>query len=187
MSDMVDDLTNQILVDVLSGRPYGLFGHSFGAFLAYEVAANLMQLGVSPPTWLYVSGATPPMHFKNRSRHLMSDNEFRDYVENDCAFDTSVLENADAYHYFSGLLRHDLQTLETHHSSLQQIDIPVEVIVSQDDPNVSHSHIHDWQQLTTASCVINRIPARGHFYLESHKQEIFSIFEKNINSLPVSA
>src|SRR5262249_8303086 len=41
-------------------EPYALFGHSMGAFLAYEVAHELARQGSTPPSHIFVSGRQAP-------------------------------------------------------------------------------------------------------------------------------
>jgi len=41
-------------------QPYVLFGHSFGAMLAFEIAKKVEEKGMQPPLALFVSASRPP-------------------------------------------------------------------------------------------------------------------------------
>ena len=50
------------LADVLAadGRPYAVYGHSFGALLGHAVVAELQSRGAALPQTLFVGGSRPP-------------------------------------------------------------------------------------------------------------------------------
>lgn len=47
------------VIEPLLDRPYALFGHSLGGFLAFEVAAQLHARGAPPPDILCISAISP--------------------------------------------------------------------------------------------------------------------------------
>jgi surfactin synthase thioesterase subunit len=51
--------------------PYTIFGHSMGALLTYEVAAQLESAGRPRPFRVFLSGALPP--YLARDRRIVSD------------------------------------------------------------------------------------------------------------------
>jgi surfactin synthase thioesterase subunit len=59
-----------------TGAPYLLYGHSWGAILAYETACELRNRGVRGPSVLAVSGCTAPHDFHVREPyHCMADED----------------------------------------------------------------------------------------------------------------
>jgi|APGre2960657444_1045066.scaffolds.fasta_scaffold13275_2 surfactin synthase thioesterase subunit len=61
--ELASGVTTALVPDVtclLPAPPYAILGHSFGAWLAFELALELRRRGLPPPVKLYVSANRPP-------------------------------------------------------------------------------------------------------------------------------
>lgn len=56
----LDTLVRRIVAEVVFEPPFGLYGHSFGGLLAFEVARGLRRAGKPLPRWLWVSAHPSP-------------------------------------------------------------------------------------------------------------------------------
>src|SRR6185436_12178928 len=59
MAELVEQMIEG-LAPLLPGRPYALFGHSMGAWVAYALTQELVRRGLQLPLCLYVSGLRSP-------------------------------------------------------------------------------------------------------------------------------
>ncbi|MEK8107754.1 MFS transporter [Micromonospora sp. M12] len=137
--ELLDDLTGRI-ADELDGTPYGLFGHSLGALVGYELAHRLRCAGDAPDL-LVLAGRNPPwMPPGPALRHAaeLSDQElFARLV---------ALGGADArsagpltYRTFLPTLRADLRLAHSYRpgSPRPRLASPVVVLHGGDDPLTS--------------------------------------------------
>lgn len=60
MPDLASKLVDGVGREPWSRCPFAIFGHSFGAWVAYEVCLELVRRGWPIPLKLYVSGTRPP-------------------------------------------------------------------------------------------------------------------------------
>ncbi|WP_141096801.1 thioesterase II family protein [Photorhabdus luminescens] len=78
MEQVIELFLHQIQTD----KPFAIFGHSMGGFIAYELTLRLQSLAI-PPVWLGISACKPP-HLKNKenlSRASFNDDELIEYLE----------------------------------------------------------------------------------------------------------
>ena len=144
-------------------RPYGIYGHSMGGIVAFEVTKALVDADVLPPLCL-LPGAAPASHQPALSP-------------------LHQLDDADLLRHLAGLsgrpemppelaalllpsLRADLQLCETHRSLPEPIATDIVAFAGADDPRVSEQRVAAWRELTTGAFAQHTLPG-GHFFLDS--------------------
>ncbi|WP_256987550.1 thioesterase domain-containing protein [Streptomyces sp. BR123] len=96
-------------------RPFGFFGHSLGALVAYQLTRRLHDEGDPLPTWLGVSAFGAPQAEANAAGrpHRMSDEELRGWLRSVGGSQPQLLDNDDVWHQFAPVFRSDFKLLDT--------------------------------------------------------------------------
>ncbi|MFD8410904.1 thioesterase II family protein [Streptomyces sp. NPDC059650] len=91
----------------LLDRPFGFFGHSMGALIAYQLTRRLHHGGDPLPDWLGVSayGAPRGEAGADDRPHLMSDDELRGWLRSVGGSEPQLLDNDDVWHQFAPVFR----------------------------------------------------------------------------------
>ncbi|MFN8178109.1 MAG: alpha/beta fold hydrolase [bacterium] len=165
----------ETLVDVLRPRlasPYGLFGYSMGALIAFELTGRLAAAGLPPPRTLFVAAATPPHRRKNEAWHRLPDDRFREALRDLNGTPDAVLEHEELMALLLPTLRADFELCETHPSGRREaVDVPIVAFGGTEDPSVPLEDLRAWAELTRAGFRAITFPAH-HFFLEARAAEL---------------
>ena len=155
----------------LSGGPVILFGHSLGAFLAYEVAMLREYMG-KPVDRLVCSGALPPDEARvDELRHTMSDAELLDELRRFNATPAEVLEHEELMALLLPIIRSDFKMLETYEpGSREPLQSPITAIAGRSDSHVQPS-LDGWTRYTRADLTVQWFDG-GHFFLDEDKPAV---------------
>ena len=169
IAGLIDGATAAIAaVTEADGRPFYLFGHSFGALVGFEVCRRLAN-GPQPPRHFIASGcAAPPLLPSPRVRQIakltgkqfaeaigffgglpadvIADEELRDLLLPGLAADFKI---AVGYQYQPG----------------PPLAVPATLIVGRDDPHVAEPQVKPWANEFTWPPECHQV-AGGHFYFE---------------------
>jgi surfactin synthase thioesterase subunit len=155
------------LAPVIAGaidRPYCLFGHSMGAFVAYELARALHDHGLPPPLRLIVSGRRPPNHpAPSLNLHRLPDAAF--VTELSRFYDgipPAIRNDPELLALFLPVLKADFAVFETYHW-LEPPPLPcaLSIFGGRDDPQ--SAEMAGWAELVSGP-VDRRLFDGGHFY-----------------------
>jgi len=172
---LVSDLIAQMGSAVYEGE-FMVFGHSFGALLAYELAIALQNFGLPPVAGLIVSGANPPHRLKLKTQHQLDDEGFLAYVKRYGGVDERFMSDPAAMAFFTKVLRADYQALECHDWRHRgKVSAPLSVICADDDLAVHRPYLDEWSQYTQGSVSITSVGAGGHLYLATHRDRILDV------------
>jgi surfactin synthase thioesterase subunit len=148
--------------------PYALFGHSFGAVVAFELAHRL-SAAVGPPAALIVSGRNsprtphvlPPLYNAPPKELLSGLRE----LEGDLP---AVEDSPELLDLFLPPLRADLRMTETYRrpAALPTLSCPVHVFAGDLDPVVDGPGLAAWAAETTGPCRVATVRG-GHMMLDS--------------------
>ncbi|NHC44332.1 thioesterase II family protein [Motilibacter aurantiacus] len=166
--ELVDLLVDE-LEPVLRPR-YALFGHSLGAYVAYEVAR---RLPVSPVA-LVVSGADGPQARvpAARRRTTLSDAELVDELRRLGGTPAVVLDNEELLELLMPTIRADFELVDSyefHDGPL--LDCPVHVLGGTADAHTTQEGLAAWRSLTTAPTSLREFPG-GHFFVHEAEAEV---------------
>jgi len=173
MADLVTSLVNE-LGDQFHGT-YGFFGHSFGSGVAYELTCTLLDLGLTPPQILAVSGRRAPNRPANRPPvHNASDEVFLGYLKELGGIPDEVLQHPPLLRTFLPTLRSDFAIHETYTpASAPKIPVPISAFTGAADQAVSVVDVLAWRDVA-AGAFRARVLSGGHFYLRDHSHTILS-------------
>ena len=165
---LIDDMAT-----VLAGfadRPYTLFGHSMGAWVAFEVTAGLERSGGSAPEALVVSGAESPLDWSaHRTKPPCAhdtDEQLLSWMRRVGQLPDVLADDDDLRQMALSLLRDDLRAADSYrYVPGTVVRAPIEVLFGREDPDVDARTAGRWRDLTSSDCFLTEIPG-GHFYTD---------------------
>ncbi len=171
-SEAMDRLIDQLKSCVKPHEEYILFGHSMGAWLAYELCCELEKSKEYYPSQLILSGNNPPY-----SKHepfdpdKYSDDEFIKIICGLGGIPEQLLKNESLLKFYIGVLRADYKLLYylPNYIEKKAVNCGLTVLKANDD-SVLNNTVKEWED----------IAASGIEILEFEGNH-FSLYDKNMN------
>jgi surfactin synthase thioesterase subunit len=148
--------------------PFGFFGHSMGALLAYEVCRSLSAAGQPAPSWCGFSGFRAPDLPASVPRIAeLPQAYFLHLVRiRYGGVPAELLRHPKTAEYFERILRADFSACETYaHVPQQPFQFPGTIVGGRSDTEVPISQLARWQSHFVQPLAI-RLFDGGHLYLE---------------------
>ena len=193
---LADEVVKSFLHDdisMTSNAGYILFGHSFGAIVAYEIARVIKDLGGTAPLALFVSACRAPsvslVASKEKPVSEMNMKEVGEYLKgfgSDLSFDEE-----EGGMILSGL-KADYKAIETYVSNAGQVNCPLIAVGGDNDPIVAISQLSEWKHHTTGGFTSHILHGMGHFYIgngsnfEVSNDLVANILMKNIDEVSLN-
>lgn len=154
-------------------KPFLFFGHSMGAYVAFELARLIARQGHMPEQ-VAVSGARAPHCPRADQLHGLPPGEFLRALARLRGFPPEVMQSPDLIAYALPILRADLTACETHAFNLDGNGrFALNAYGGDDDAMVDPEHIHAWRGLATTQFSSRVFPGH-HFYLRTHSRELLA-------------
>jgi surfactin synthase thioesterase subunit len=162
-------------VDALRGEldaPYALFGHSFGALVAYELAREIRRRGLPAPRGLLLSGTRPP-HIPvpdtpHGRMHLQDDAALTQWLRRTNGLPEELLRHADYVRVVLETVRADATLTARYlggpHGPPEPVDCPLHVMGGLADPVVRPAELEDWADYEGLDLTLTLYPG-DHYYL----------------------
>ncbi|MTE22542.1 alpha/beta fold hydrolase [Streptomyces sp. TRM43335] len=152
----------------LTDRPYVLFGHSMGSWMAFETAARLERLGVAPPSALVVSGGVAPHKRREVRSHVPrsddSDEALVRWMREFGQMTAVVANEPELVKLAVELLRADLAVSESYRFvEGSRVSVPLRVLYGAEDSEPFDDVERHWRSLTDGAFEAVELPG-GHFY-----------------------
>lgn len=166
-ADSLDSLATEIAAAIADtdAAPYALFGHSFGALLAYETAARLVADG-HPPSILAVAGfADPTSTWKlgDSGSRVPEEDAMADELAALGGTPEEVLNHPELRQIALEQVRADLTLLDAFiPPPRERLPITVLAFAADQDPLVSPTEMRGWTEIGAADSALFRLPG-GHF------------------------
>jgi surfactin synthase thioesterase subunit len=162
-------------------RPFGFFGHSMGAAVAFELARVLRQRGRSLPRVLIASAARAPQF---RRDHVPppapSDAQFLEELRRLQGMPSEVLDDPAVLNAILPALKADAALYRNYvYSEDEPLACPIRAYGGVDDPNIGREHLEAWAGQTKASFCVRIFPG-GHFYLHTAPAEFRAALEEDL-------
>jgi surfactin synthase thioesterase subunit len=154
--------------------PYVLFGHSLGAFLAFELARELRRRGQPPPMRFFASACRAP-HLPSRSEkiHQLADKQFLERLVRISGMAHFLEQSGEMLKLLLPILRADFRLAETYEfRSDTRFAFPITAIGGRQDTLVIPGDLVAWHLRTTGTFRL-RMLAGGHLFLRSSPEQVF--------------
>lgn len=181
---LAEQLAAEISLDIQQSekKVYSFFGHSLGALVAFEVARIFHRQGHALPFHLFVSGMNSPQNvnfMKNTKKHLMLENEFKEYIYKMGGTPQEVLADEELMTLILPSLLADFKACETYeYKNESLLPIPVTVFGSPEDSETNMDAIYAWKEMTSKK--FQTVTLSGnHFYIHSFNERLKMISEIN--------
>jgi surfactin synthase thioesterase subunit len=157
-----------------------LFGYSYGALLAYEIANLLRERhGISICHLFVAARRAPHQRDQGPAKHLLGDDDFRETVETlyGGGFDPELLAHPDMAALLLRILRVDIQAVETYrYRPRPPLTCPILAFGGAADPTVALADLAEWRHLTIGP-FSSRSYEGGHFFLRAAWREMLRVIE----------
>ncbi|MFF2655495.1 thioesterase II family protein [Streptomyces sp. NPDC058045] len=144
--------------------PISIFGHSFGATLAYEVARACQARSI-PVSRLIVSGRRAPADQVEIGLSGRSDRAIIQELRFLRATDDRLLDDEDVQKLILPALRGDYSAIERYtFKPGEMLSCPITALVGDHDPKATPAEAAKWAEYTEGEFQLEVFPG-GHFYL----------------------
>lgn len=166
---------------LLYERPYFIFGHSMGGYIAYEFCKLLMDKKLPLPLFLVVSSIPAPKYWLQRkSLSQLSQQEFIHFFMNLGGIHPEFQKHEKFLNMQMSLLREDIMLCEScSYSHPAKFPFPIVAIGGKHDEYVAFENMHDWCLETIADYEQYEFAGR-HFYLNQHLKDVLLLIQKRI-------
>jgi medium-chain acyl-[acyl-carrier-protein] hydrolase len=161
-------------------RPYALFGHSLGAFVAFEMT-RLLQTRGTPPVHLFVSGSRAPhLPAPADPAYRLEGEALRERLGAWGGLDESLLAEPDVFAMLEPGLRADLEAAETYRcSSVEDLRVPITAFGGLDDPLALPDAVGQWSIHTSARFRVRALPG-GHFFVRDSRPKLLEMIRQEL-------
>jgi medium-chain acyl-[acyl-carrier-protein] hydrolase len=177
--DVISD-TCDALACYLS-RPHALYGHCFGARLAYEVAQRSAADGTTNLRRLFVSGCRSPDARQARPYvHELPDPELRDALARTGGAPAEVLGSAGLMRMLLPVVRAEIRLAELWGScNSPGLDVPITAIRGREDTTPEGRQMAGWAAFTTKEYEFAEMPG-GHFFLQANPGPVLGLINSRL-------
>ncbi len=180
MAPLVASLAQDMLP--LLSVPYSLFGHSMGAFIAFDLAHELSDLG-RPPAHLFVSAQRgPSLPYPGQPIYTLPDDRFLAAVL--ARYDNvpqPVLDDPGFRAVFLRIFRADFTLVEGYrYRATRRVACPITAFGGADDCAISREQLEAWSAETTGSFRLHLLPG-GHFFLHGSREKLLSVIRAQLD------
>jgi medium-chain acyl-[acyl-carrier-protein] hydrolase len=146
-------------------QPYALFGHSFGAIVAFEFARLMNSSGSPLPARLFVSAARAPHLPGDEELHKLPETEFLTRLMGYGGVPQEALGNKDLLTTLLPVVRHDFRLFEEYRfRNGDPLPLPISVFGGLQDSKVPVPDLLAWSRHTSKS-FRSRFFQGKHFFL----------------------
>ncbi|APR81384.1 Thioesterase [Minicystis rosea] len=157
----------------LLDRPFAFFGHSLGAFVAFETARALRQKGAPLPQHLLLGGCPAPQtHVVEQPIHALDDKGLVEALRRYQGTPDEVMKNEELMKLVLPLLRADFTLYETYAPPVEPpLDVPLTVLGGLDDDHATREELDGWRMHTTKAFLLRMFPG-GHFFVHTARSQV---------------
>jgi medium-chain acyl-[acyl-carrier-protein] hydrolase len=185
---------DDLLADTLEGlagylsEPYALYGHCFGARLAYELTHSVIAgVGRLQPKRLFVSACrSPDVPHAGIYVHELEDREFCGNLRQLGASD-EVIQNSSIMKFVLPAVRSEIRLAELWNDRHRApVQVPITAIYGRDDPEDGRRSMEGWREFSTKECELVEMPGDRSF-LTSHCRMLLDVVNSRLETVSWSS
>lgn len=165
LDSLMARIVPELLAEIDGAERVAVFGHSYGALLAYETVRRLSELAPAIALTLVVSGSNRPGTPRAGRVTGLPDDEFVAGVAEIAGYRHPALDEPELREMLLPVLRTDVAMHENYrHTATAPLDVPVLAVRGRGDDLVSAAELDEWREVTTAGFGHAELDG-GHMYL----------------------
>jgi medium-chain acyl-[acyl-carrier-protein] hydrolase len=149
-------------------KPFAFFGHSLGAFVAFELARQLRrQSGLQPARLMVSAAGAPQIPRRNRPVHALPEEEFLSELRQLNGVPAKVLQDSELMQLLLPMLRADFAVFETYQYMPESpLDCALTGFCGLQDQQVRREDMEAWRDQTHGAFSLRMLPG-DHFFLNA--------------------
>ena len=183
----MDDLIGGIVEAMTPwlGKPYVIFGHSFGAIAGFEATRELRRRGLNQPLLLVPAGRQAP-HLQDEDPPIASlpEEAFIAALQKDYGEQIGpVLESAELREVFIPQIRADFSLAECYSFRAEQpLDCPIAAFAGVSEKDLATDELNAWSAHTSRNFRSRRFPG-DHFFIRESQALVIDAIAQEIASV----
>jgi surfactin synthase thioesterase subunit len=170
----IDELAD--VVAERADRPYGVYGHSMGGRIAFELVRELRRTGRPLPVLLAVGGTRAPHLPPSDRLHGVSalpEEEMFTVLTEAGGTPPEIMEHRELMSLIAPMLRADFRRLDDYvYTDEPPLPVPIAAFHGTADTIVEPDDVAGWVKHTSAGFTVHEVPG-GHFFLrEDHRDAL---------------
>jgi len=163
-------------------KPFAFFGHSLGAFIAFELIRQLRRENCPMPLRLFVSGSRAPQlpNLEPPVYHLPDDELIREVNQRYGGIPAEVLKNAEMLEMLLPMLRADFAMHDTYvYRDDLPLDCPISCFGGQQDSSTPVTPLEAWRDQTRNTFALQMF-AGDHFFIRSARMPLLQAIREQL-------
>ncbi|MFE3655153.1 thioesterase II family protein [Streptomyces sp. NPDC059165] len=164
-------------------RPFALFGHGFGALLAYEIAARLERRYDRVAERLFVSGHGSPGHVQRGTpRSRLPPDAFLHQIRDLFASARRTIADPAATRRVLPVMRADFALAEAYRARPDDVlHCPIAVLAGRSDASTDRAALAGWRTYTRRYCRVRVFPG-DHLFLHTAAAQLLTTLETDLSA-----
>jgi medium-chain acyl-[acyl-carrier-protein] hydrolase len=181
------DMLTKELAEVLSpllDRPYGIFGHSVGALVSFELARILSERDLAP-SYLFVSAKPAPQRMRTDRKKcsLLDDLDLLKELRDLNGTPPAILENIELLEVLLPSIRADFSLVDNYiFVPDKRLRCAISAFGGLLDQKVSLPDLEGWSELSSGKFTLRLFPG-DHFFLHGQERQLLMAIERDLRSL----
>ncbi|WP_347553109.1 alpha/beta fold hydrolase (plasmid) [Pseudalkalibacillus hwajinpoensis] len=176
-NEATESLIAQVEETIQDGKPWGVFGHSMGALLAYDITRRLKH---HDPLFRILSGVNPLQEYNGAVQVTREDDQTLMQKMGALGGIPDHLQKHPMFiKWFAPIVRADLSIVGTFVLKKESLPFPTYVINGTDDRIIDLTKIHLWNKCMDYPVIIKAING-DHFQILKHPEIIQSLLLKYV-------
>lgn len=177
----IEDACRKIVELGVRDEEFVLFGHSMGAFVAYETACRLKKDYKLHAFHVFLSGQKPPCRIMPE-HYKLCEKSGMDFLKKLGGVPEVILENQDIFRFFLEICAVDLRVLQSykpHAADAANRPMRGSIICGDNDAEVAVEELEDWKDYFEIPPTIN-VVSGTHFYIQDRKKELVGFMNEEL-------
>jgi surfactin synthase thioesterase subunit len=182
MEPLIQSLLGQLIPRLT--LPYAVFGHSMGAFIAFDLVHEIARRGLREPSRLFVSAQRGPSlpYLETPIFHLPDEQFLAGVVARYKSIPQPVIEQVEFMRVLLRILRADFKLVEDYkYRAATRLACPITVFGAVDDSRVTTGQLEAWAKETSDRCTLHLLPG-GHFFMDSARAELLALIRLDLEA-----